>query len=1814
MGAPRKEVDLTHWDVFISYCLPDENFATNLGARLEDVGLKVFLRAWDITAGESTVGRTDDGITGSDNAIIVVGRGAHGVTEEYRTLASQFNAKRLRRLVPVLVHEDLEVRLPPGLSDQAPLSFAGVIDAHSFGVQVGALVDALRGKRARGPVEPDFGVPPDSARVTDQPVWTTLRFGERDTTLSIEGRAPVAAPHAGVTPMLRNALWAAERARRTADRMFRTSGTGRAGPGSPDLDAASRAVGLRLAETFVAGQVGTALGAHLEEVGRAGKAVHLAVEACDGLSDLPWESLLLPGDPVPLCLQPSVRLYRRLTGLGPTARPDVPGPLRVLAVIASPDVGGGELLDYEHELARILDEVEVARKDAGAHVRILNWGSAAAIREALTEERFHVLHISCHAKPGVLLLENEEGAVDPVDADRFADELRVTGTLVPLVVLAGCSTALAGERDSLPSVARRLLERGVPSVLAMTAAVSDDYATEVLARTYRELAVASNAPEPLAAITVARWELEQRRRSLPEGDGRRLLAEWATPAYFQRTRGNRLFQPGDHEEPPRPSGRVGLPGIADLRLGDFVGRRAELRTLIRTLRESGGGVLIHGMGGVGKSSLAAQLVHAVCDERTVLVSAHGRCTVDQVLRKIAKRLRRHSGADRETLDDLEDDGVPWRERLEDFAATVLPSLGARVLLLLDDPVGDPLETGSVADGEHVRPEDGLGEFLGAWLGLGGPARLIVTSRHREPLGGAAGRRLVTHHLGPLSEAETRKLIFRLPAVDALPPADRQRVHRDLGGHPRALEYLDAVLRSGRKVRARKGSGEQFGAVMDRIELALKSTGQDAETWRGERTLDTALAETIAIAASDVLLDRLHTDLSASFPLAAELFVAASVYRVPVDDAGLLWAVAPLWTPDDDPAMRDRLAEAYRVLRRGHHLPREAYEQLMRDLADMAYPRERAGLPAARDRLLDLTLLAPVRVPVDDGGPPLEQYLVHRWTAKKLSAQVDPAALVTAHTRAAAYHLWRAKLWEREPEVQLDSLEEVRHHSWAAGLRDQAVVVTAEMCAVLDRLGWRDREWSLCEDVLGRVGPDTAEAQVFHHRMSVLAVQRLDFAVAESCQRRALVLAAGDRTAEATGFQQLGTIAQLRGDNAGAEAAYHRAMAIVRDGSVADQVGARVLLAGSYQRLGGLALGRGDDDSAERFSIGALDVADGIEHEAADLIAHAELAALAVVVGDHATARRHGLLVQEMTAAGLDVRRLMAAASLQLGTVCLTRGLLDEAEHHLEEAETLAEEVRDVPLQASCLQLLGEVQMNRAEHEAARTTYEVFAECADALDDRRGQVLAQQQLARICALTDDPAGATEALAAASAIAERLGSDLLVGTTRLVHGGVLAGAGELGEAAARFREGREIAERIGERGLALACVLQLALLQLRRNDLTAAEALFVDGARRAYDLGSTRTRATCLLALGLIACDRRADGAASELYGRALVLATREPHPRLEAECLARLADIALDHGRNDEAEDLYSRCLELLDTVGAPHLKADVLRQLGRCRLYRGEPRKAAESLTRAEKAFTELREPVWVLFCLVCLAWVLPRAGRPKHASGVKRRAGEIDAADLPPRLRVAGLLLAGEHAAETAEPAAARDRFRTALQVARDVGEPQLIIDCFCHLAQLAKDHGRPAEARSAMEYALEIATREDDQMLAMHLHRELGLIIAAAGDPERAWRHFGRSAEHAGRLGEREAHAAARALASGGDPGELMAAVEDEFAELMSLRRVRAADTGAVFDDRMAAYAGAPIDEIVTGLVPQFSGVSGVPAVVCPSVTSVSRHHYASGPSDVR
>ena len=134
--------------------------------------------------------------------------------------------------------------------------------------------------------------------------------------------------------------------------------------------------------------------------------------------------------------------------------------------------------------------------------------------------------------------------------------------------------------------------------------------------------------------------------------------------------------------------------------------------------------------------------------------------------------------------------VGWQDRYAILRDHVLDRVPVLVLL-------DNFEDNLRPDGPGLQVADeALGGLLAAWAADPGLSRLLVTCRYQFTLPGGAERFLAFRQLGALSRAETMKLAWSLPALDKLTSAELERVWRLAGGHPRSLEYLDALLAGG----------------------------------------------------------------------------------------------------------------------------------------------------------------------------------------------------------------------------------------------------------------------------------------------------------------------------------------------------------------------------------------------------------------------------------------------------------------------------------------------------------------------------------------------------------------------------------------------------------------------------------------------------------------------------------------------------------------------------------------------------------------------------------------------------------------------------------------------------------------------------------------------------------------------------------------------------------------------------------------------------------------------------------------------------------
>ncbi|WFE64408.1 CHAT domain-containing protein [Micromonospora sp. WMMD714] len=458
---------------------------------------------------------------------------------------------------------------------------------------------------------------------------------------------------------------------------------------------------------------------------------------------------------------------------------------------------GQHELDFEAEEAAILRAVGEARID----LMVEDTGDPAQLAHRLADlDGLPVLHLSCHGlntwrpqpdRPGVpaLMLEDELGDARPTTATELVGLLT---TMPRLVFVSACLTATAADATGqLPpgpgrrggpdtpaagaelvahSLATALVSAGVPAVLGWDGSVGDRSATVFAETLYGRL---GDRADLAVAVGDARRALLESTKPLLRADWH-LARLWLGPAgggpvvagtrrrsLVSAVRGTKKFLDRKQHVPVAK---------ADM----FVGRRPELQQSLRALRAGDrAGVLLHGQGRLGKSSLAARIVDRFPDRAVGVV--YGDYGALAVLDAVADAVRANPQAR-----DLIARRLPEVRARPEALETVLIDLltgpcaqagdGQSPLLLIIDDLEQILQP-DPAGPHRVVAESApvLAAVLRAFDPAETDSRLVLTSRFLFTLGGLESR-LAPVQLRPLSEVAQGKLHWR---QQALVPPDRQ---------------------------------------------------------------------------------------------------------------------------------------------------------------------------------------------------------------------------------------------------------------------------------------------------------------------------------------------------------------------------------------------------------------------------------------------------------------------------------------------------------------------------------------------------------------------------------------------------------------------------------------------------------------------------------------------------------------------------------------------------------------------------------------------------------------------------------------------------------------------------------------------------------------------------------------------------------------------------------------------------------------------------------------------------------------------------------
>lgn len=530
--------------------------------------------------------------------------------------------------------------------------------------------------------------------------------------------------------------------------------------------------------------------------------------AASRLLGLPWE-LLHDGEKFLLACQPAVQIRRNILSnhLQLNTKSEVKTEIsQIRILVVSPRPSQTEYIDYRASMKPLLEAVQTFG-DRLELVRVQP--TMTALKKELEQaavlgKPFHILHFDGHGifdektGKGALCFEHEldnDKLLPEVVKLVYANDLArlLIKHHIPLVFLEACQTAQSDE-DPNASVAVALLQAGITSVIAMTHMVLIETARRFVGTFYQQLVSGQSIS---SSVTTGQKALMQStdRINIP-GAGKLYMQDWFVPVLYQRQDSHlfncaQLISP-DHAE------NFALGDLPETPKHSFIGRSRELFLLDRLL-EKESYVVVCGMGGIGKTTIAIELVrwlvHSQCFDRCAFVSleeySHDRAVLDVLGKQLIDN--KYSVAD--YGDDLKQAIHPIQNILEKEAC----------LLLLDN-----MES-LLADSGNVQPLLRLADDL---LSSSNKTRLIFTSR--ESLPAPFNHRACEVRLGELSESDAKELIMRVMAKQGL-----ELRHDDQGNTPKEVNALVNVVR-----------GHARALVLLAQELAMQGVTATTESLHG----------------------------------------------------------------------------------------------------------------------------------------------------------------------------------------------------------------------------------------------------------------------------------------------------------------------------------------------------------------------------------------------------------------------------------------------------------------------------------------------------------------------------------------------------------------------------------------------------------------------------------------------------------------------------------------------------------------------------------------------------------------------------------------------------------------------------------------------------------------------------------------------------------------------------------------------------------------------------------------------------------------------
>lgn len=538
-----------------------------------------------------------------------------------------------------------------------------------------------------------------------------------------------------------------------------------------------------------------------------------ANEAASALLSLPWE-LLHDGRTYLFHGNYPVRVRRCLAKERPESANPTSLPIRILLVSPRPEDERTSYIDHRISARPLVEAVE--NLGELVDLTVLTPPTFPALQQALRKasearEPFHVVHFDGH---GVYDREHGLGALcfeDPKDSrklgkraseliyasppkNKLGGESKYLADLVrdyriPLVFLEACQTATTEEIPTA-SVAAKLLEEGVTSVVAMSHSVLVEAARRFVEAFYGELAEGKRVGTAMLAGQQALYGDTWRGKMMGAGELR--LQDWFVPVLYQEEQDPQLITRLPSKEVQQLQAkqrRLSLGELPDPPPHQFQGRSRELLALERLLHGEPYAV-VQGTGGSGKTTLAVELARWLVRvgrfRRAAFVSLQRYTDARSVLDSIGRQL----------LPERDSWSVAQYPDLKKALQPVQRALADRPTIIVLDNLESvlPDQTGQLPLG--AAPVEELFDLCKKLLDAEPATRIVFTSR--EALPAPFDQKHSERSLDPLTRDDAIKLVSHVMAQEGLipnpdDPGDKEQDIIDLveavNCHARALVKL-----------------------------------------------------------------------------------------------------------------------------------------------------------------------------------------------------------------------------------------------------------------------------------------------------------------------------------------------------------------------------------------------------------------------------------------------------------------------------------------------------------------------------------------------------------------------------------------------------------------------------------------------------------------------------------------------------------------------------------------------------------------------------------------------------------------------------------------------------------------------------------------------------------------------------------------------------------------------------------------------------------------------------------------------------------------